>query len=162
MDAAQIELLDRSKRRTIFVLYLTTVVRLVLSALRIVPRLNDAFAGKPEYVRILTETFGQQLAAQTQMQFPVVVEQDEHGTCRAVSAPSIPDEQIRGTIHLLTYSEQQNLTASPRMLFRWTPPGSQPYAVSGRPRERTTVRHFSVRLRRLRKTALSTCMLLNI
>src|SRR5436190_20242582 len=66
VDAAQIELLDRSKRRTLFVLYLTTVVLLVLSALRAVPRLNDALSGKPAYVRILTETFARQLVAQTQ------------------------------------------------------------------------------------------------
>ena len=96
MDAPQIELLERNKRRAVFVLCLTAVGLLVLSALRFVPRLNDALSGKPEYVRILTETFGRQLATQTQMQFPVIVEQDEHGTCQAVSAPSIAEEEIRG------------------------------------------------------------------
>jgi hypothetical protein len=108
VDAPQIELLERNKRRAVFVLCLTVVGLLVLSALRFVPRLNDALSGKPEYVRILTETFGRQLA--TQMQFPVIVEQDERGSCRAVTAPSIAEEQIRGTIYLLTYSDQQNLT----------------------------------------------------
>ena len=110
MDAAQIELLDRSKRRTVLVLCLTAVALLVVSALRFVPRLNDPLSGKAEYVRILTETFGRQLATQTQMQVPVIVERDERGTCQAVNAPSIPEEEIRGTIYLLTYSEQQNLT----------------------------------------------------
>src|SRR6266496_410385 len=110
MDGAQIELLQRSKRRTVLVLCLTAVGLLVSLALRFVPRLNDALSGKPEYVRILTETFGRQLATQTQMQFPVIVEQDEHGTCQAVSAASIAEQEIRGTIYLLTYSEQQNLT----------------------------------------------------
>ena len=110
MDAAQIELLERSKRRAVLVLCLTAVSLLVVSALRFVPRLNDALSGKAEYVRILTETFGRQLASQTQMQSPVIVEQDEHGTCQAVSAPSIAEEEIRGTIYLLTYSEQQTLT----------------------------------------------------
>ena len=110
MDAAQIELLDRSKRRTLFVLYLSTVVLLVLSALRFVPRLNDALSGKPAYVRILTETFARQLVAQTQMQFPVIVEHDEHAQCQAVDALSIPEEETRGIIYLLTYSEQQHLT----------------------------------------------------
>jgi hypothetical protein len=110
VDAAQIELLGRSKRRAVLVLCLTAVVLLVVSAWRFVPRLNDALSGKAEYVRILTETFGRQLATQTQMQFPVIVEQDEHGTCQVVSAPSIAEEEIRGTIYLLTYSEQQNLT----------------------------------------------------
>jgi hypothetical protein len=88
----------------------TAVALLVVSAGRFVPRLNDALSGKAEYVRILTETFGRQLATQTQMQFPVIVEQDEHGTCQAVSAPSIAEEEIRGTIYLLTYSEQQTFT----------------------------------------------------
>ena len=110
LDAAQIELLGRSKRRAVLVLCLTAVALLVVSAWRFVPRLNDALSGKAEYVRILTETFGRQLATQTQMQFPVIVERDERGTCQAVSAPSIPVEEIRGTIYLLTYSEQQNLT----------------------------------------------------
>jgi len=110
VDAPQIELLERNKRRAVFVLCLTAVGLLVLTALRFVPRLNDALSGKAEYVRILTETFGRQLATQTQMQFPVIVEQDERGTCQAVSALSIPEEEIRGTIYLLTYSEQQNLT----------------------------------------------------
>jgi hypothetical protein len=110
VDAAQVELHERSKRRAVLVLCLTAVALLVGSALRFVPRLNDALSGKAEYVRILTETFGRQLAAQTRMQFPVIVEQDEQGTCQAVSAPSIAEEEIRGTIYLLTYSEQQNLT----------------------------------------------------
>jgi hypothetical protein len=110
VDAAQVELLERNKRWTLFAFCLTAVTLLVLSAWRFVPRLNDALSGKPEYVRILTETFGRQLATQTQMQFPVIVEQDEHGTCQAVSALSIAEEEIRGTIYLLTYSEQQNLT----------------------------------------------------
>ena len=109
-DTAQIEVLERSKRRAVLVLCLTAVALLVVSALRFVARLNDALSGKPDYVRILTETFGRQLASQTQMQFPVIVEQDEHGTCQAVSAPSIAEEEIRGTIYLLTYSEQQTLT----------------------------------------------------
>lgn len=92
------------------VLCVTAVSLLALSALRFVPRLNDALSGKPEYVRILTETFARQLASQTQMQFPVIVEQDEHGICPPVSAASVPDEEVRGTIYLLTYSEQQHLT----------------------------------------------------
>lgn len=108
--AAQIEFFERSKRRAVVVLSLTAVALLVVSALRFVPRLNDALSGKAEYVRILTDTFGRQLATQTQMQFPVIVEHDEHGTCQAVSAPSIAEQEIRGTIYLLTYSEQQNLT----------------------------------------------------
>ena len=144
------------------VLCLTAVALLVVSALRFVPRLNDALSGKAEYVRILTETFGRQFATQTQMQFPVIVEQDEHGTCQAVSAPSIAEEEIRGTIYLLTYSEQQNLTCITTYVVPMDASGSQPYAASGRLKERTTVQHFSARSRRLRKTALSTCMLLNI
>ena len=110
MDAAQIELLERSKRRAVLVLCLTAVGLLVLSTLRILPRLNDALSGKPEYVRILTDTFGRQLGTQTQMQFPVIVEQDEHGTCQALIAPSISEGEIRGSIYLLTYSEQQDRT----------------------------------------------------
>lgn len=107
MDAAQIELLETNKRRTLFALCLSAIVLVVFSPLLFVPRLNDALAGRPEYLRVLTETFGHQLAAQTQMQFPVIIEQDEHGTCQALSAPSIPEEEIRGAIYLLTYSEQQ-------------------------------------------------------
>ena len=110
MDAAQVELFERSKRRAVLVLCLTAVALLVVSALRFVPRLNDALSGKAEYVRILTETFGRQLATQTQMQFPVIVEQDEHGTCQALIAPSISEGEIRGSIYLLTYSEQQDRT----------------------------------------------------
>jgi len=110
VDAAQIELLDTTKRRTLVMLYLSAVVLLVLSALRFVPRLNDALSGKPAYVRILTETFARHLVAQTQMQFPVIVEHDEHAQCQAVDALSIPEEETRGIIYLLTYSEQQHLT----------------------------------------------------
>jgi hypothetical protein len=44
------------------------------------------------------------------MQFPVIVEQDESAPCQAVNAPSLPDEEIRGTIYLLTYSERRHLT----------------------------------------------------
>jgi hypothetical protein len=91
-------------------LCLTAIGLLVSSVLRFVPQMNDALSGKPEYVRILTETFGRQLATQTQMQFPVIVEHDEHVHCQVVNAPSISEDENRGTIYLLTYSEQQRLT----------------------------------------------------
>jgi hypothetical protein len=110
VHAVQIELLEKSKRRVVATLCVAAVVLLTLSALRFVPRLNDALAGKPEYVRVLTETFARQLGTQTQMQFPVIVEQNESAPCQAVNAPSLPDEEIRGTIYLLTYSEGQHLT----------------------------------------------------
>lgn len=110
MHAVQIELLEKSKRRVVAALCVTAVVMLVLAALRFVPLLNDALAGKPEYIRVLTETFARQLGTQMQMQVPVIVERDEHALCPAVNAPSLPDEEIRGTIYLLTYSEQQHLT----------------------------------------------------
>jgi len=110
VDAAQIDILERSKRRILLVLYLTAAGLVVLSPLRFVPWLNDAASGKPEYVRILTETSARQLATQTQMQFPVIVEQDEHVSCQAVNPPSISDEETRGTLYLLTYSERQHLT----------------------------------------------------
>ena len=164
VDAAQIELLERSKRPAVLVLFLTAVALLVVSALRFVPRLNDALSGKTEYVRILTETFGRQLATQTKMQFPVIVEQDEHGTCQAVSAPSVAEEEIRGhhlpsdLLGTATPHLHHPVCRSDGRLQR-----SQPYAASGASwKERTMVQHFSVRLRRLRKTALSTCMLLSI
>jgi len=131
VDVAQIELLGRSKRRAVLVLYLTAVILLVVSGCRFVPRLNDALAGKAEYVRILTETFGRQLATQTQMQFPVIVEQDEQGTCQAVSAPSISEEEIRGTIYLLTYSEQQNLTCITTYIVRVDAGADGEYPATG-------------------------------
>ena len=162
MDAAQIELLGRSKRRAVVVLCLTAVALLVVSASRFVPRLNDALSGKAEYVRILTETFGRQLATQTQMQFPVIVEQDERGTCQAVSAPSIAEEEIRGTIYLLTYSERQNLTCITTYVVPMDASRVSTVRAFGPTEGKNYGLHFSVRLRRLRKTALSTCMLLNI
>ena len=110
MDASQIETIERSKRRILALLYVTLGGLVVFSALRFVPRLNDIAAAKPEYVRILTETFARQLSAQTQEQFPVIVEQDEHVPCQAVKALSIPDEEIRSTLYVLTYSERQHLT----------------------------------------------------
>ena len=112
MHTVQIELLEKSKRRVVATLCGAVVVLLTLSALRFVPRLNDALAGKPEYVRVLTETFARQLGTQTQMQFPVIVEQDESAPCQAVNGPSLPDEEIRGTIYLLTYSERRHLTCT--------------------------------------------------
>jgi hypothetical protein len=110
VDAGQIGLLEKRKRRFVSALCLTAVILLLISAFRFIPRLNDALSGSPEYIRILTETFARQLATQTQMQFPVIVEHDERVLCQAVTAPSIPDEEIRGTIYILTYSEQQHLT----------------------------------------------------
>jgi len=109
VHAVQIELLEKSKRRVVATLCVAAVVLLTLSALRFVPQLNDSLAGKPEYVRVLTETFARQLGTRTQMQFPVIVEQDESAPCQAVNAPSLPEE-IRGTIYLLTYSERRHLT----------------------------------------------------
>jgi hypothetical protein len=110
VDASQIEILERSKQRTVIAIGLTAASLLVLSALRYIPTLNDAISSKPKYVGILTETFAQQFATRMQMQFPVIVEHDEHGTCPAVSGPTIPDDEIRGSIYLLTYSEQQHAT----------------------------------------------------
>jgi len=110
MDTEQIELLDKNKRRILFALWVAATFLLVISVFRFVPRVNDALSGKPQYLRVLTETFARQFANQTQRQFPVIVEHDEHGTCQAVNAPSIPDPEIRGAIYMLAYSEQQHLT----------------------------------------------------
>jgi len=110
MDIAQIELLDKSKRRILSALWLVAALLLVIVVFRFLPWINDALSGSPRYLLVLTETFARQLAEQTQMQFPVIVEHDEQGTCQAVNAPSVPDQEIRGTIYLLTYSEQQRLT----------------------------------------------------
>lgn len=71
------------------------------------PRFNDVASGKPEYVRILTDAFARQLAAQTQRQLPVIVEQDEDAPCPAVNSLTFADEEIRGTLYVLTYSERQ-------------------------------------------------------
>jgi hypothetical protein len=110
VDSTQFEILERRKRRIILGLGIVVAVMLVLSALRFIPRLNDAVSGKPQYVRALTETFARQFASQTQMQFPVIVEHDEQATCQPVNAPPIADQEIRGTIYLLGYSEQQHVT----------------------------------------------------
>jgi hypothetical protein len=109
-DAGQIERLERNKRRIVLALGVSGGVLLAISALRFVPRLNDALSGQPGYIRILTETLARQLASQTQMQSPVIVEEDEHVRCQPVNAASIPDAEMRGTIYLLTFSEQQHLT----------------------------------------------------
>jgi hypothetical protein len=45
VHAVQIELLEKSKRRVVATLCVAAVVLLTLSALRFVPRLNDALAG---------------------------------------------------------------------------------------------------------------------
>jgi hypothetical protein len=105
-----IEFLERGKRRTLFVLCLNALGLFVLLALRFVPWLNDALSGKPEYVRVLTQTTARQLAIETEMQSPVIVERDEDPHCQAVNGLSIPDDEVRGTIYLLTYSERQHLT----------------------------------------------------
>jgi hypothetical protein len=76
VDTAQIEHLDKRKRQLVSAIFLPTALLLLFSAVRFVPRLNDALSGKPEYVRILTEAFARQFATQTQMQFPVIVEHD--------------------------------------------------------------------------------------
>jgi hypothetical protein len=105
VDDVPIELLERRRRWIVFALCAIAVVTLVLSLLRFVPCLNDALSGKPEQIRILTETFAQQLAAETQKQSPVIMQHDELGNCQPLSAPSIPDEEVRGTLFLLTYSK---------------------------------------------------------
>jgi len=110
MDASQFEILERSKRRILSLLCVTLAGLVILSALRFVPRLNDIVSGKPGYVRILTDAFARQLVAQTQGQSPVIVEQDEDAPCEAVNVLSIADDDIRGTLYVLTYSERQHLT----------------------------------------------------
>jgi hypothetical protein len=137
MDTPQIELLDKSKRQILFALWLTAASLLVVSVFRFVPWVNDALSGKPQSVRVLTETFARQFANQTQMQFPVIVEQDEHGTCQAVNAPSIPDQQIR--IQNSSPSPASLLTLCRQILL-----DSQLCAPSRPRRERTMVQYFQV------------------
>ena len=71
MDTEQIELLDKNKRRILFALWVAAAFLLVISVFRFVPRVNDALSGKPQYLRVLTETFARQFANQTQRQFPL-------------------------------------------------------------------------------------------
>jgi hypothetical protein len=92
------------------VLCVTAGVLLALLAFRFVPRLNDSLSAKPEYTRILTEAFARHFAIQTQMQFPVIVEHDERGTCPPVVGQSLPEDKVRGTLYLLAYSEQRHMT----------------------------------------------------
>ena len=61
------------------------------------PPFNDIASGKPEYVRILTDVFARQLAAQTQRQLPAIVEQDEDAPCPGVNALTIAVEEF-GTL----------------------------------------------------------------
>jgi len=79
-------------------------------ALRFVPRINDALAGTPEYVRVLTESVAEQMDAQSHQQFPVIVEQKENGPCSEVKEPTVPEKDSQGILYVLTYSESQHLT----------------------------------------------------
>jgi hypothetical protein len=135
VHAVQVELLGKSKRRVVWALCVTAVVLLVLAPLRFVSLLNDALAGKPEYVRVLTGTFARQLGTQMQMQVPVIVERDEHAPCPAVNGLSLPDEQIRGTIYLLAYSEQQRLTCLTTYIIPATDPSGFSTVRSFKPAE---------------------------
>ena len=74
-----------------------------------------------------------------------------------------PEEEIRGTIYLLTYSEQQNSTC----ITTYVVPMEAFQVLNlaqlrGGGRTNYGPAPFSARLRRLRKTASSTCMPLNI
>lgn len=108
VDRLEIELLEKRKRRALFILCLMVVVLAGCSVFRFVPRLDDFLSGKPQYVRALTDSLARQLATQSQM--PLIVEPDEKGSCQRLHAHPVPDEEVRGNLYVLTYSEQQHIT----------------------------------------------------
>jgi hypothetical protein len=108
--SGQLDSVQQIKRRSLFVLGLGTGALALCLILRFVPVLDDVLSGRPQYVRILTESFAQQLAQQTHLEFPVIVEKKEDEGCQSFQPASIPDNDVRGSIYVLTYSEAQRLT----------------------------------------------------
>jgi hypothetical protein len=112
LDAGQFDQVERGRRRILSVLVLILLGLGLCLAVRLLPSLNDAVSGKPEYVRFLTESFARQLAEQTRLEFPVIVEHEESGSCQAVNTPPIPDSDVQGNLYILTYSENQRFTCT--------------------------------------------------
>jgi hypothetical protein len=59
------------------------------------------------------------------LRFPVIVDENEDAACQGLNAPSIPDEEVRDTLYLLTYSENHSCgSICKRYLFAvsWTFP----------------------------------------
>jgi hypothetical protein len=108
-DIGDFESLERRRHRALFAVRLSIMVLIVALVFRFVPRLNDALSGNPHYARVLTESFARQVAAQSR-QFPVIVEENESGRWPEVKGSTVPDDDYRGTLYMITYSEKQHLT----------------------------------------------------
>jgi len=63
-DIGDIENLAKHRRRALSFFLRSIIVLVACLALRFIPHLNDALSSTPEYARVLSESFAQQVAAQ--------------------------------------------------------------------------------------------------
>jgi hypothetical protein len=94
---------NKQKRRALALSVGIVFAFLACLVLRFVPRIDDALAGRPEYMRYVAEHVGASLAAQTNWQSPVIVAAEATGDCRKIRNTSVNNpEQI---YFVVTYSE---------------------------------------------------------
>jgi len=94
---------NKRKRLALALSVVIVFAFLACLVLRFVPRINDALAGRPEYMRYVAERVGASLAAQTNWQSPVIVLAEATADCRNIRNASVDKpEQI---YFVITYSE---------------------------------------------------------
>lgn len=109
-NAGDIQNLDRRKRAALALLRLSILALAACLALRFVPRFNDVLSGKPKYIRVLTESLARQVAAGSQEQFPVIVEENESGSWPAAKESTVSADDYQGTVYVVEYSEKRQVT----------------------------------------------------
>lgn len=96
---------DYHKQKNVFVsIFLTGTSLLILSfCLRIIPALNDAISGKPQYMRWIADRVARSIAARYANEAAVVVTRDEKTDCRQITDTTVPNPD--DLYYIVSYAE---------------------------------------------------------
>lgn len=104
LDADTFIRAERTKRAILVASGASVFLLLIASALRFVPRFDDALSGHPEYLHAIADRMAQSLADSTNHELPVLVRRQQFDCDRTQNVPSRDTDDL---YYLFIYSEQR-------------------------------------------------------
>ena len=101
----KVESWTKRKRLSLGLLFASVAGFVLCLPLRLVPKINDALSGRPEFMHHVAAHVAAALAAQQQYQVPVLLAGEEKQDCRLVPNATSLEEQI---YIVVTYSESRH------------------------------------------------------
>jgi hypothetical protein len=102
-EFAVIETYQKQKKGFLSITLIAASLLVLSLCLRIIPPLNDALSGKPEYMRWIADRVATSIAAQYGKEAAVIVTRDEKTNCRQIATVNVPNPD--DFYYVVSYSE---------------------------------------------------------